>query len=92
MPQYTMDGGIKLDESLLERYINCCGNFSSILVTETLPGDLLLFKTGRVTHHVGVKTLGNRFVQAIKKFGVIETELHGTFFRALAKAFRPMEG
>lgn len=109
-PDYTMDGGCRLDVSLLEKVIIEQGNFekqempavfSTVNMEPWNPttmtpisriGDLLVFRTGRVSHHVGVKTLDNKFIQARQQFGTIETEVGDQRYRdLLVGVFRPLE-
>jgi cell wall-associated NlpC family hydrolase len=95
-PDYTMDGGCRLNTSLLEQTIIEQGIFKRVDNLDIgfgfLPGDLLTFRTGRVSHHVGVKTIGNKFIQARQNFGTIETELSDRQYRdLLVGVFRPLE-
>lgn len=86
-PRYTMDGGDHLTEEIVEPFILDAG-FRQ-LDGHNKPGDLLAFKLGRITYHLGIQVSEIHFVHAIRHYGVIESHLHdSTYARRLTKIYR----
>lgn len=46
-----------------------------------LPGDLVFFKTGRSSRHVGMYLGENKFIHASRSKGVIQSNLNNTYWR-----------
>jgi len=91
-PDYTMDGGDHRDTSQVLDWLDRHPRFGRLSAEEsTQPGDLLCFRLGRVPHHVGLLVSGNRFIHAIRNYGVIESQLDDpTFAKRLVAAYRPL--
>lgn len=58
------------------------------------PGDLVFFKTGRYSRHVGIYLGENKFIHASRSKGVIQSNLNNTYWRSKywqAKRFRSVK-
>ena len=90
---YTMDGGDHRDTSQVLNWLDRHPRFGCLPAEEsTQPGDLLCFRLGRVPHHVGLLIAGNRFIHAIRNYGVIESQLDDpTFAKRFVAAYRPLK-
>lgn len=73
LPRYTMDGGDHLAEPYIEKFIHEAGFVKCDGVP--LPGDLVTFKLGRISYHMGVMVTDLTFIHAIRGFGVIESRI-----------------
>ncbi len=91
-PAYTMDGGDHRATSLVLEWLDRHARFERVPAGETVqPGDLLCFRLGRVPHHVGLLIAGNRFIHAMRNYGVIESQLDDpTFAERFVAAYRPV--
>jgi len=91
-PAYTMDGGDHRATSLVLEWLGSHPRFEGVPAGEALqPGDLLCFRLGRVPHHVGLLIPGNRFIHAMRNYGVIESQLDDpTFAERFVTAYRPV--
>ncbi len=91
-PAYTMDGGDHRNVSQVLEWLDCHPRFERLPAGEPLqPGDLLCFRLGRVPHHVGLLVTGNRFIHAMRHYGVIESQLDDpTFAERFVVAYRPV--
>ena len=92
LPDYTMDGGDHRDTSLVTEWLEGNPRFQSLPEGEpALPGDLVCFRLGRVPHHVGLVIAPNRFIHAMRNYGVIQSQLDDpTFAKRLTATFRPV--
>lgn len=57
------------------------------------PGDLIFFKTGLYSRHVGIYLGSNRFIHASRSKGVIQSNINNTYWRKKywqAKRFSPV--
>lgn len=93
-PSYAIDGGNHLALSKIVSWIEGSGKFNLIPTADfpVLIGDVLLFRVGKVTHHVGVKVTASTFLHALRHRGVIESNVADpTWARRLSCAYRPME-
>lgn len=90
-PAYSLDGGKHLSQSLVLKWLDKSDRFKR--VDEVHFGDLLVFLTKGVEHHVGVKLDGETFVHAIKDYGVVEGNIvqDSTYAKCLRAIYRPME-
>ncbi len=92
--EYRMDGGRALAVSHVEQYAREVGTFEeqSPLGYTPMPGDLLAFDCGRVTHHVGVLIEDTRFMHVYLRgkaeFGDIADATWATRLRTV---FVPIE-
>ncbi len=90
-PAYTMDGGDHRGESQVIHWLDGNSRFKCLDDEARQPGDVLCFRLGRVPHHVGLLIAGNRFVHAIRNYGVIESQLDDpTFGKRLVATYRPI--
>jgi cell wall-associated NlpC family hydrolase len=91
-PAYTMDGGDHRDASQVLDWLDDHPRFQRLPTGEAVqPGDLLSFRLGRVPHHVGLLLAGNRFIHALRNYGVIESQLDDpTFGKRLVAVYRPV--
>lgn len=103
-PSYSIGGGSHQDSSQIEAYIRglpnlplifehgqCCVECLPALWPQLLPGDLLLFQIGRVTHHTGMVTRSPRFIHSMHGYGVTQARLtDATFGTRLRRVYRPM--
>lgn len=92
-PPYSMDGGSHLAESALEKFIESqYGQLKKLDLSEPLmPGDLLCFEMGRVSHHVGLVTEYPLFLTTFQGVPVRELDLRDpTWSKRLIKAYRPV--
>ena len=88
-PKYTMDGGSHLHVSQFAEWLDTSPAFA-MTESPTKIGDCLLFKLGRVEHHVGVQITGSTFVHAMRHHGVIQSNLKDpTWTRRLTAVYRP---
>jgi len=58
------------------------------------PGDLVFFKTGRYSRHVGIYLGEDKFIHASRSKGVIQSNLNNTYWRTRywqAKRFQPVK-
>ena len=58
------------------------------------PGDLIFFKTGRYSRHVGIYLGGNKFIHASRSKGVIQSDLNNIYWRTKywqAKRVQPVK-
>jgi cell wall-associated NlpC family hydrolase len=79
LPSYNLDGGNHRRTSLVLEWLSTCPH----LVPEDRPsvGSLLVYRLGRVEHHVGIMVDGRRLVHAVRGYGVIHGEVNDTLFR-----------
>ncbi len=64
----------------------------SISVSQILPGDLVLFKTGLFDRHIGIYNGNGAFIHASQSKGVIRSRLDNPYWKkALWKVVRPIE-
>jgi cell wall-associated NlpC family hydrolase len=91
-PDYTMDGGDHRDDSQVTDWLEAHDRFERLPADEIpQPGDVICFRLGRVPHHVGLVLEGNRFLHAMRNYGVIESQLDDpTFGKRLVATFRPL--
>ena len=93
-PQYSIEGGMHLDDSIIEDYVRRLPEFQ--LMPELTwplarPGDLLLFRIGRIPYHVGVMLGFPMFIQALQRHGVlVSSVMDGTFSARLRAIYRPV--
>lgn len=86
---YSLDGGRHLETSKVVSWLKESPHFKRVECDE--PGDLILFRIGGVEHHVGVGVSGSTFVHAIKKHGVIESNLaDSTWTKRRSLVYRPI--
>jgi cell wall-associated NlpC family hydrolase len=91
-PPYQLDEGSHNSKSKLMDFINESERFADVGTLGPMIGDLLVFNMGHSPHHVGVKITPTTFINAIKRFGVVESNLgDSTWTRRLVHVFRPME-
>jgi len=91
-PPYSLDGGHHLGLSKIVTWIEGSGHFNIIPDFPVNIGDVLLFRIGKVAHHIGVKVTPATFLHALRKHGVIESNVGDpTWARRLTCAYRPME-
>lgn len=91
--EYSLDAARHLKLSKLIQWIEASARFSSLSSPlSSVPGDLLLFTIGRIEHHVGIQITASTFINAIKRHGVCELNLHdSTWAKRLSAVYRPME-
>lgn len=88
---YTMDGGTHRDTSAVLEWLTASPAFAP---TTDAPrcGDLLVFRSGRVEHHVGVMVSSETFVHALRVCNVIESHVQdSTWSRRLTAVYRPKD-
>lgn len=92
-PPYSLDGGNHLNLSKIVTWIEASGRFEEVPDKRALIGDVLLFKMGRVDHHVGIKITESTFVQALRRYGVVESNCKDpTWARRLSRVYQPSGG
>lgn len=74
LPRYRLDGGYHLQSSTVLNWIESAPYFERVQAPQ--PGDLITLEMGRVVHHVGVMVTESKFVQAIRRYGVVESDLN----------------
>lgn len=83
-PSYNLDGGDHLQSSMVIDWLVKSPDFQALQLSEMrraedIPsGCVVTFQIGKVDHHVGVTTDGQRFVHAIRNYGVLEVSLKDT--------------
>jgi cell wall-associated NlpC family hydrolase len=92
LPSYTMDGGDHRDSSLVTEWLESHPRFECLQEGEPVQmGDLVCIRLGRVPHHVGLVTGLNRFIHAMRHYGVLESQLDDpTFAKRLTATYRPV--
>lgn len=100
-PEYSMDGGAHLNESLLEREIHANGRFvpvwesdkaAAAWLTMIMPGDLLVMRVQRVTHHAALVVTNETLIQAFRGPGVAYGSVRDpAVARKVRKIYRPIE-
>ncbi len=92
LPGYACDSGAHARESALLAWLRARPEFAERQAGEaTAPGDLVAFRVGRVVHHGGLLIEGTRFVHAVRRFGVIESDLRDpTYGERLETTFTPL--
>lgn len=93
LPSYSVGAGLHLTVSAVAECVMGTGRALSLpLDAEIQTGDMLGFKFGRVTHHVGVVTENRRFVHSLRPNGVSEGMLSDPTFGAnLTHIWRALE-
>jgi cell wall-associated NlpC family hydrolase len=91
-PDYSMDGGDHQDNSQVLEWLDASDRFERLPEGEAVrTGDVVCFRLGRVPHHVGLILDGNRFLHAMRNYGVIESQLDDpTFAKRLTAVYRPV--
>lgn len=91
-PNYSMDGGNHQDNSQVVQWLDAHPRFERLAPEVIIqPGDVLCFRFGRVPHHVGLLLESNRFLHAMRHYGVIESQLDDpTFAKRLEHTYRPV--
>lgn len=88
LPRYHLDGGEHLDKSIVIQWLE--SHPYMIWVESPEIGDLITLQYGRVIHHVGVMVGERMFVQCIRKYGVIESDLRDpTWSQRVQSVWRP---
>lgn len=83
LPKYNMDGGDHLESSIVIDWLNNSGWFTrSDCVTV---GDLVTFNIGKVDHHVGIVASDKSFVQSVRHYGVIVSDLRDSTWQKRLK-------
>lgn len=89
-PRYTMDHALHSEESLVTPWVEASGRFKP--ASDVRPGDLLVFKIHRTTHHVGVAVGPAHFVGVMWSHFVAECSLaDSTWAKRLELVYRPIE-
>jgi cell wall-associated NlpC family hydrolase len=89
-PQYDMGGSDHLKSSLVVEWLATCKWFEP---RDGMPrqGDVVTFAVGKVAHHVGIMVTDKMFVQAIRRYGVVELPLRdSTWSKRLRTVWRPI--
>ena len=90
-PGYSLDEGSHSTKSKIETWLKLSADRFEEVVDFGI-GDLLVFKMGFVTHHVGVMITNSTFINAMKGYGVVELNIEDrTWARRLQSAHRPIE-
>jgi cell wall-associated NlpC family hydrolase len=89
-PEYALDGGEHYDCSKIVSWLSQSPKFrQKSEVPEA--GDLITISAGRVVHHVGVMTGPSQFVQALRRYGVVEVDLRDeTWMKRLRSVWSPV--
>jgi cell wall-associated NlpC family hydrolase len=76
---YSLDGGNHRRTSLVLEWLASC----PYLAPEGRPviGSLVVYRLGRVPHHVGIVVDERRFIHAVRGYGVIHGDLRDTLFK-----------
>lgn len=92
-PRYSLrGGGPEVCEMLCERILASGVMCEVIDELPGMPGDLLVFTTGKAMHHVGIRLDGPWFYHCLGGYGVIKASLgDSTFGSRLHRVYRPME-
>lgn len=93
-PGVPMSHGAHQKESILTRYMEGRPDFVPIAVREkpVMPGDLLGFRIGGTTHHMGVALEEGTFIHAIEGRGTVVSLLSDPTWKArLTHQWRPVE-
>lgn len=89
LPSYRLDSGDHLDSSIVLKWLESSGLMEK--VEDMQPGGLVVLKVGRVEHHVGVAISSFKFVQAIRRYGVIESDLRdSTWAQRIRSYWEPL--
>lgn len=95
-PTYTLDGGRHIPLSKMVSWLERSKKFRLVMgqPAAALIGDALLFKMGKgVEHHCGIKITASTFIHAIRRHGVIESNLaDATWAARLSLVYRPFDG
>lgn len=91
LPVYRADSGKHATRSALCEWFEARPDFARVDRSVLQAGDMVLFETGRVAHHMGVMINRDGFVHAMIRLGVREGTLRdSTFAERFVAAFRPM--
>jgi cell wall-associated NlpC family hydrolase len=91
-PSYTLDGGRHIPLSKVTTWIEASGKFDRVEGPAAI-GDVLCLRIGKVEHHVGIKISEASFIQAVRHYGVILSNVADpTWAKRLTRIYRPMEG
>ena len=75
------------DSDIMLCHLRSLSNLNEIPLADRLPGDLLLFRIGKMPSHVGICN-GNGMIHADSKHGVTEIDNLGRWERRLVAVFR----
>ncbi len=94
LPPYIVDFGEHADHSPLLAWFQERPEWQSITdPADVLPGDVVLFRVGRVANHCGVALGDRRFIHCLRGHGVLFSRLDDpTYARRFIGAFRPPGG
>jgi cell wall-associated NlpC family hydrolase len=89
LPDYRLTDGDHNSTSQVLTWLQGAGWFS---VAETKqPGDLITLQFGRVAHHVGIVISDTEFIQSIRGYGVIRSDLRdATWATRIRTTWRPV--
>lgn len=93
-PQYQMDRGSHCSESLVIPWLEKSARFLPVQarVGELMPGDLVVFKVGQTTHHVGVALGPDFFIHVWQRHVAMKSNLtDSTWAKRLAAIYRPVD-
>ena len=91
-PPYSVDFGDYADSSPVLAWFKARPEWTAVPAEDIAPGDVLLFRVGRVVNHVGVALGGQRFCHCLRGHGVLISRLDDpTYARRFAIAFSPPE-
>ena len=100
-PTYTVGGADLMSKSAIEEFLTCLPELRPVFGTETrlqtigceiIPGDLLVFQMGRVTHHVGLAMSETEFLHCHQHTPVRINDLRDpTWLGRLRRVYRPTE-
>jgi len=92
-PPYTVDFGDHADASPLLAWFKAHPDWAAVPLPDIEPGDVVVFRVGKVANHVGVALGDQRFCHCLRGHGVLISRLDDpTYARRFAGAFSPPGG
>lgn len=89
LPAYTLDGGLHRARSIVLDWLASCP-FVEKEEGSPREGSVITFQFGRVPHHVGIMVDRDRFLHAVRGYGVTEGNLRDSTFRdKLTSTWKP---
>ena len=85
LPIYRLDSGDHIDSNQVTRWLETSGFMRRVVAMAA--GSLVVLKVGRVEHHVGVAVSSFKFVQAIRRYGVVESDLRDSTWAERVRSY-----
>ena len=88
-PPYTVDFGDHADASPVLAWFEDHPEWTAVELANVEPGDVVVFRVGKVANHVGVALGDQRFCHCLRGHGVLISRLDDpTYARRWVRAFR----